>query len=590
MPKQTANPSTDEPHWIAALELQALEPGAMTTFKREPHQLVLARSEAGQVYALDNRCPHEGYPLAQGDLKGTSLTCCWHNWKFDLRDGSCQLGGEGCRSYPVRVREGQIEVDLSDPDPAEQHPAWLRSLLEGIFKRDNGRAVRDGIRLLDSGYPVQNLLAEIARDDALRGEYGSTHALPLCADALAYLPRYPGVRAMFAVAPAIDMSGDANRRHPERERFEPLAGANLTEFRNAVESESLARALGLLRGALRDGCGLDEIQAWFYAVLSEHFLNFGHELIYLLKCRDLFASNDNLHAGEILEGLLTSICLGTREDTLPYWKPYRDAFALDAAELGRLYERQKMGAAFEAGSLRDKLLDASSADACACILSALEAGVSADTLAREMVGAAAWRFFRFRVELDSEREFAENWLWATHRFTFASAMRNALMHFPSPLSLRFLFQAAAFIHSGRAMDDEVQHRMSAAPKASTPRAEASTQAILQAIGDRDAERAVELAAIALQDHTCPSELREGLEDLCLRDPLVRPIVVAHAIKTTRCALDEFDALEGHPDRALPLLALVRMLASPIVERRVFDLVHTSMDWVVEGKMQRKLTQ
>jgi nitrite reductase/ring-hydroxylating ferredoxin subunit len=33
------------------------------------------------VFALDNRCPHEGYGLTQGNLEGNTLTCAWHNWK-----------------------------------------------------------------------------------------------------------------------------------------------------------------------------------------------------------------------------------------------------------------------------------------------------------------------------------------------------------------------------------------------------------------------------------------------------------------------------------------------------------------------------
>ena len=63
----------------------------------------------------------------------------------------------------------------------------------------------------------------------------------------------------------------------------------------------------------------------------------------------------------------------------------------------------------------------------------------------------------------------------------------------------------------------------------------------------------------------------------------RPIVVTHAIKTTVAAFEETAALEGHPDRHVPLLALARMLASPLVERRVHQAAGTSLrsiqiDW------------
>jgi nitrite reductase/ring-hydroxylating ferredoxin subunit len=34
------------------------------------------------VYAADNRCPHQGYVLKDGDIRGDVLACAWHNWKF----------------------------------------------------------------------------------------------------------------------------------------------------------------------------------------------------------------------------------------------------------------------------------------------------------------------------------------------------------------------------------------------------------------------------------------------------------------------------------------------------------------------------
>ena len=71
---------------------------------------------------------------------------------------------------------------------------------------------------------------------------------------------------------------------------------------------------------------------------------------------------------------------------------------------------------------------------------------------------------------------------------------------------------------------------------------------------------------------------------------MRPIVVAHAIKTAAAAFEERAALAGHPDRDLPLLAAVRFLASPVAERRLRATVARSIAWVVDGRVPRKLTQ
>jgi len=62
--------------------------------KRRGKQVALVRVDDERVFAIDNRCPHEGYPLVEGTVKDCVLTCDWHNWKFDLRSGACLRGGE----------------------------------------------------------------------------------------------------------------------------------------------------------------------------------------------------------------------------------------------------------------------------------------------------------------------------------------------------------------------------------------------------------------------------------------------------------------------------------------------------------------
>jgi len=45
----------------------------------------------GTIYAIDNVCPHQGGPLADGWLDGTIVTCPWHAWCFELRTGKMIL-------------------------------------------------------------------------------------------------------------------------------------------------------------------------------------------------------------------------------------------------------------------------------------------------------------------------------------------------------------------------------------------------------------------------------------------------------------------------------------------------------------------
>ena len=68
----------------------------------------------GVLYAMEDTCLHAGGPLHQGTLDGTIVTCPWHEWQFDVRDGSCSLNPLiKLTCFPVRVRDGVVEVKVS---------------------------------------------------------------------------------------------------------------------------------------------------------------------------------------------------------------------------------------------------------------------------------------------------------------------------------------------------------------------------------------------------------------------------------------------------------------------------------------------
>ncbi len=46
----------------------------------------------GMFHAIENTCPHQGGPLAEGSVEGNIVTCPWHGWRFDVTSGSMTLG------------------------------------------------------------------------------------------------------------------------------------------------------------------------------------------------------------------------------------------------------------------------------------------------------------------------------------------------------------------------------------------------------------------------------------------------------------------------------------------------------------------
>ena len=66
--------------------------------------------------ATDNRCPHQGGPLCDGIVTGTSVVCPLHAWKVSLASGSVERPAsakEHCvATYPVRVEDGIVIIGV----------------------------------------------------------------------------------------------------------------------------------------------------------------------------------------------------------------------------------------------------------------------------------------------------------------------------------------------------------------------------------------------------------------------------------------------------------------------------------------------
>ncbi len=70
--------------------------------------------DGDEVYAMEDACPHAGFPLSRGTFENCVIVCDAHGWPFDVRTGFDPANADG---FPVpcfgaRVVAGQVEVDL----------------------------------------------------------------------------------------------------------------------------------------------------------------------------------------------------------------------------------------------------------------------------------------------------------------------------------------------------------------------------------------------------------------------------------------------------------------------------------------------
>jgi NAD(P)H-dependent nitrite reductase small subunit len=64
------------------------------------------------VYAIEDLCPHLGFPLSEGIMQTGEVICSWHGWHVRLEDGSCRRERERAKVWECEVREGEVFVRI----------------------------------------------------------------------------------------------------------------------------------------------------------------------------------------------------------------------------------------------------------------------------------------------------------------------------------------------------------------------------------------------------------------------------------------------------------------------------------------------
>ena len=330
--------TTEVGHLVGHLDTLAV--GAMKMVRVDGHRLCLVRTSEG-VFAIDHACPHEGYGLTQGDLDGDLLTCAWHNWKFRVSDGSCVLGEENVRTHEATVADdGAISVTLSRPDPAVLRPQLIDSMRRGIANDYIGQVSRDVVRLLQNSANPGELIWEAVAYGAPRAEFGWGHAIASATDCLSMLHLYDGDQRALPIVQGIAGIAEEERGRPVNPLPRPAAivvPEPAADFRRFVEAEQVGPAQAVLLGAIEAGWDADRIRPWFTAIVSDHHLSYGHAAIYSQKAFQLLDMIGWERASTVLPYLVPTIVYGTREDKLPYMRPFVKALRqLDLAELAEI--------------------------------------------------------------------------------------------------------------------------------------------------------------------------------------------------------------------------------------------------------------
>jgi nitrite reductase/ring-hydroxylating ferredoxin subunit len=452
---------------MAKSSTKQIRVGTLEELKRKGHLLtsggghdIVVFHHEGHIYAVDNRCPHMGFPLSQGSLKDGILTCHWHHARFDLTSGGTfDPWADDVRIFSTEIRDGEVWVDLTSRQDVITHQRTR--LRDGLEQNISLVIAKAAIALLVHGEdPAEPF--RIGLDFGVRYRrdgWGPGLTMLTCMmNLLSHLHESDKPQALYHGLSAVANDSDAE---PPRFGMRPLPDApvDLDQlkrwFRRFVEVRDAEGAERCLVSAVRAGARPTHLADMLFVAATDHrYLTIGHVFDFTNKALEALDST-GWSRKDLVEQVLGSLApVYARADRMEESNSWRDpidlieilegAFAQLPAAVEGGRSRRGRGSWRGQDGLVSMLLNDDPQGISDALLAALREGATEGELAGAVAYAAALRIARFPMS----NEFTD-WDTALHTFTFANAVHQGLKRAPSVELLRGVFDAAMSVYLDR---------------------------------------------------------------------------------------------------------------------------------------------
>ena len=395
---------------------------------------LLVVHDRGRVFALDNRCPHLGFPLHRGSVEDGVLTCHWHHARFDLESGGTfDLWADDVPTATAELRDdGSVWVGRQTRY-ADGGEHWRNRLHEGL-QHDIGLVLAKAVLGL-AGDRVD--YRALVRDTVLFGvhhrdgwDVGLTiltalaNLIPSLPPEETYLALFHGLRRV-----ARDCDGATARRDRQ-----PLAAGGMRPMpqlgrwlRHWTQVRHRDGAERTLLTAIAGGASPAELAALLLtAVTDRTFADGGHTLDFINKSFECLDVVGWRHAPELLPTVIAGLVAARGGEEANAWRHPLDLIVLCEAAFAELPAllaagRDRRGQWKCHAEFARRLLADDPAEIIAALASAIRAGAAAADLGRALAYAAALRVARFGTANEHS-----DWEAAHHAFTYCNALHRLL--------------------------------------------------------------------------------------------------------------------------------------------------------------------
>ena len=510
----------------------------------------------GEVFAVDNRCPHMGFPLSQGSVADGILTCHWHHAKFDLSGGCAfDLFADDVAAFRSKVRDGEVWID---PRPQEEEAVahWTRKLQEGLEQNLRLVIAKSVIGLCAAGR------ADIVLDRAARfgvrnraaGWSSGLSILTAMANVLPHLdpddrPRalYQGVvhvaRSVQGQPPDFDIAAlTTDEARPDQFR---------TWFRRFAEVRSRDAAERCLRTAAAVGLDAEQLADLLFAASTDHtFMDVGHTLDFANKACELLDAVGWDDAPDILSSIIPTITGAQRMEETSAWQHPVDLPSLLREAGEALDEALAIGGQHNKSwdahrPVAESILDDPPDVSLRRIVDAARAGAPLGELSLTVAYAAARRPLHFHIS----NEFGD-WNTVHHTFTYTNAVDRAMQRAPSRELARAILDGAASVYLERFLN------MPRQPRPEPNGGAASTDDLL---GHFDRQQQVDETAQTVADLLASGQRHEVVR--ALGSALLREDAGFHSFQIYDAALHLAERFGERPEADDVLIGASRFLTA-----------------------------
>ncbi|WP_435195646.1 Rieske (2Fe-2S) protein [Natronomonas sp. EA1] len=569
---------------------------------QEDGQAIALFYHDGEVYAVDNRCPHMGFPLSKGTVEEGILTCHWHHARFELEQGDTfDPWADDVQTFPVEIRDGEVFID---PDPERKiapNVHWRNRLADGLHENLRLVMAKAVIGLDEHGEgfstPIETAVNFGTKYRAMGWGRGLT-TLGCMANLYSQVGGRDKRRAMFTGVREVasEAAGEPPRFQQYAFENRELSKERLTSwFRENVEVRDSDGAERVILTAV-ENLPLDDVaDIVFTAATDSLYLNSGHTVDFLNKAFETIdhvgsearsasesASGERSdpraeeHADKVLASAVRQLTDATRMEERSAWRTPVDIASLCFDAHDRLDDLVSAGEGKE-WTEPDDFVETLLSDDPEAIIDALTGAIEAGATRTELADAVCRAATRRVAWFATNNEFSD-WDTVHHTFTYANAVHRVAQRTTTDAVYRGCFDAAMSVYLDRFLNQ---------PRAPTPtpgESDSDPEAIRSDLLDCfDEQGQVNRAATLVSEHfdvveqsstgsqnaARSNDSQGDPEDLkrVLGRGLLREDAGFHTLQNVEAAFARYDSLDDPDEKRLALIACARYMAAHFPTRR-----------------------